>query len=544
MRSRISCSRSVREWAPGQGSARPACPGWPGGRVSRSSVAVVAAIMTVTPVGGRVGVGAADALQQPLDEGRVDEGVPGGDVGDGLGQRGAADLLEQVARSAGHDRGEQGVVVVVGGEDEAAGAGAAHLHLAADVDAAPVGQPSVEQGDLRRERGDAPQRLGGGPGLADDPEVVVRLEQVDEPAPDDLVVVEQEDRDRRRHLPGRALHDSTVPLSSVVSVHSPCRARARLARLSRPRWGRPPGGALFGTGADPSSMTSTVTTVGVTTTWTSTAEQLAVLDDVGQRLSQHGCDVVEQRRVEHGRHRPLEPQRRFEAEAGRGGPHDLQQDGPGVQGRPRLLQCEDRGPDPPDRLVEVLDGSTERLTHGGVGRSSRDGLQRQLRGEDPLDDVVVEVTRDPVAVLEHGDARLVAPPVRELERQRRVQGQLFGHLDVRATERTAPGAACDDDRTAHARLSDQGARHRGTPGPVRDHGRQCRLCASGLVGEGGSSVAHRRARERRTRGVCRPDEGVRALTTGDLDDELLGMVRSGGGSDRAQQDRPPPGSRG
>ena len=42
---------------------------------------------------------------------------------DGLGRE-AADLLEQVARGAGHDRGEQGVVVVVGREDEAAGAGA------------------------------------------------------------------------------------------------------------------------------------------------------------------------------------------------------------------------------------------------------------------------------------------------------------------------------------------------------------------------------------------------------------------------------------
>ena len=69
--------------------------------------------------------------------------------------------------------------------------------VAADVDAAAVGQPGVENGDVRRGGRDAAQRLGGGAGLTDHLDVVLGLEQVGDAAPDDLVVVEQEDPDRR-----------------------------------------------------------------------------------------------------------------------------------------------------------------------------------------------------------------------------------------------------------------------------------------------------------------------------------------------------------
>ena len=101
--------------------------------------------------GSRRPGGRRQAVEESLDERRVDEGVAGGDVGDRLGQRRAADLLEQVAGGAGHDRGEQGFVVVVRREDEAPGAGAAHLDLTAHVDAAAVGQARVEQRHLRSE---------------------------------------------------------------------------------------------------------------------------------------------------------------------------------------------------------------------------------------------------------------------------------------------------------------------------------------------------------------------------------------------------------
>ena len=69
-------------------------------------------------------------------------------------------------------------------------------HVAADVDAAAVGQPGVEHGDVGAQRRDPGRGLPRGAGLADDLDVAVALEQVAQPAPDDLVVVEQEDADR------------------------------------------------------------------------------------------------------------------------------------------------------------------------------------------------------------------------------------------------------------------------------------------------------------------------------------------------------------
>ena len=55
--------------------------------------------------------------------GGVEQGPAAGDGADGVDEGAAADLLQQVAGGAGHHRGEQGLVVVVGGEDQAADPG-------------------------------------------------------------------------------------------------------------------------------------------------------------------------------------------------------------------------------------------------------------------------------------------------------------------------------------------------------------------------------------------------------------------------------------
>ena len=80
----------------------------------------------------------------------------------------AADLLEQVAGGAGHDGGEQGLVVVVGGEDEAVDLGVVRADVAADVDAAAVGQPRVQDGDVGSGRGDAMDGFARRARLTDD----------------------------------------------------------------------------------------------------------------------------------------------------------------------------------------------------------------------------------------------------------------------------------------------------------------------------------------------------------------------------------------
>ena len=67
--------------------------------------------------------------------------------------------------------------------------------LAADLDAAAVGQPNVEHRDVGPGRGDAVERVGGGAGLADDLHVPLEPDQVGEAPSDDLVVVHEEHAD-------------------------------------------------------------------------------------------------------------------------------------------------------------------------------------------------------------------------------------------------------------------------------------------------------------------------------------------------------------
>ena len=98
--------------------------------------------------------------------------------------------------------------------------------LAADVDAGAVGQPAVEDRDVGAQRRDAPDRLLRRAGLAHDLDVAVGLEQVAQPAADDLVVVEQEHPDllgAGGRLAG--LHGSGLP------------DRRRCGRHARPRCG-------------------------------------------------------------------------------------------------------------------------------------------------------------------------------------------------------------------------------------------------------------------------------------------------------------------
>ncbi|MCU1662988.1 MAG: hypothetical protein JWR58_3053 [Pseudonocardia sp.] len=61
-----------------------------------------------------------------------------------------------------------------------------------------VGQPHIENRDVRAQRGDAGHRLGGGTRFADDLNVVLGLEQLCDAAPDDLVIVEQKHGDGHR----------------------------------------------------------------------------------------------------------------------------------------------------------------------------------------------------------------------------------------------------------------------------------------------------------------------------------------------------------
>ena len=66
--------------------------------------------------------------------------------------------------------------------------------------------------------------------------------------------------------------------------------------------------------------------------------------------------------------------------------------------RPALLvlQGEDGGPDVGDRGVQRVDVADHPLRHALISHPTQRALQTETDGEDPLDDVVVEITRDPV----------------------------------------------------------------------------------------------------------------------------------------------------
>ena len=143
---------------------------------------------------------------------------PGRDPADRVDEVVAADLLEDVARGAGHDRGEQRLVVVVRGEDQRTRS---------------RGPRSARRGRrrcrCRRAAGRrARRRAGRSAGIRrvassarpDSPTTsmsAVALEQLAQPAADDLVVVEEEDADQLAvcaGLAGRGLvfHAPILPI--------------------------------------------------------------------------------------------------------------------------------------------------------------------------------------------------------------------------------------------------------------------------------------------------------------------------------------------
>ena len=61
-------------------------------------------------------------------------------------------------------------------------------------------------------------------------------------------------------------------------------------------------------------------------------------------------------------------------------------------------------------------------------------LRVQSSGEEPLDDVIVEVPSNPVPILEYGQALLVRSGLDQLPGQRGLVGERFGEVTVGGSE--------------------------------------------------------------------------------------------------------------
>ena len=109
------------------------------------------------------------------------------------------------------------------------------------------------------------------------------------------------------------------------------------------------------------------------------------------------------------------------------------------------------------RTVELLDRGADPLGRLGVADAGQRALQAQAGGEDPLDDVVVQVAGDPVAVLDHVGPADGLLPGGEVQRQRGLIGECLGEANVFATELARP-AIVERDRALHPTAHGQGYR--------------------------------------------------------------------------------------
>ncbi len=138
-------------------------------------------------------------VAQPLDHpGRgqwIEQGLAPRHTPYAVDEIAAANLLEHVAGRARDDGVEECLVLVERRQHQAVEVGVRRPEVPADVDAAAVGEPHVEHGDIGPRGRNATQRLLGGAGLADHLQVAGGFQQVAHTPAHHLVIVEEKDPD-------------------------------------------------------------------------------------------------------------------------------------------------------------------------------------------------------------------------------------------------------------------------------------------------------------------------------------------------------------
>ncbi len=248
--------------------------------------------------------------------------------------------------------------------------------------------------------------------------------------------------------------------------------------------------------------------------------------DVGERFAEHGEEVLEQRRprarcsigplsrsagwkpraratsVEHVEERSRTPRPAFAAARAAAGRCVLR----------IWLIVSSRSP------IARRSGPPARPGREAGGHA----LQGQSRGEEPLDHVVVQVRRDPLALLEHERSLLLGPRLRQFDRERGLIGEAGGHLQVLRREAGPAHEPSDRQDAVHAARPSSGST---SSGPVRgvDDGasrpRSRPRGARAAAPRGGTPPGQRPGERAGTaRTACRP------LAHGDLDGQLLAAI--------------------
>ena len=108
---------------------------------------------------------ALEAVQHALGDGRIQQALAGPDGADGPHQLVPLDLFEDIAGRAGHDRGEQGLVVGEGGQHQDLGGGAGGADVAGGLDPGAVLEADVHHHDVGQGLGGGGHGVAGGAGL-------------------------------------------------------------------------------------------------------------------------------------------------------------------------------------------------------------------------------------------------------------------------------------------------------------------------------------------------------------------------------------------
>ena len=285
---------------------------------------------------------------------------------------------------------------------------------------------------------------------SDDLHIVRRIEQVGEAPSDELMIVEDEDPDDAlvvHYVDSGIDHRSRRPPCSWFSrVNVPPRLCSTVPEVGQP--------TAPGVVAEPDPIIADIDgqPVRVGPDRHAQCRCLSVTSHVSHGFPNDSLDVGDNARVHEcvERSRPrelkLNPKNRFELFDDR-----LDAAAQPVVGN-RVLEVEDRGADLADGLVQLLDGLRQSGADRGFVCLCSHTLQTEADRKESLDDVIMQVAGDPVAVFERRQLLLCGPGIGQLECDRGLTGKGLCHVQVGRSE---GGVAADPsgDEGAHGRRS-------------------------------------------------------------------------------------------
>ena len=212
--------------------------------------------------------------------------------------------------------------------------------------------------------------------------------------------------------------------------------------------------------------------------------------DVGDRLAEHGQQLRAERRRHHGVDRPGGADDRGEPQH-----RDVLLDQAADAGAQRVAARSWSSKIVPRIALIVSSRSATDLSSRSATAPSpviaADALEPQAGGEEPLDDDVVEVAGDPLAVGDHRELLAVGERLGAVERQRDLVGEAGEEVAVLHVEQARAGVGDGDQRGDRREVRAQRAPRRAVRRRRVGERRRAGPGSVPRVGQGGSDVPGR-----------------------------------------------------